>query len=361
MASIYPYKNYIEIPVSTFGSWHFIDVSQYLENSTARGVIVEIHNTDASNEREGDCYGFNQHNDGWINDIYRNGYVSMVARFKGEDKILRVRLENADVKLYLTGELQAGCVFNQASQSIGVSPTEVGDLVTWLDRTVTLVGDDSYADVEAVILSVRSINVDAQWGARCKGSSWNDTFASDLISGRCWQPTGVDANGQYQVWVMGKVEPPEIWTDIREIGYIKKGTYTSVLNPAAETLAQAAYVWETLDLSGTVPVGGRVAIVKWGWLSGVVGNPMAYVRELGSTNGPGLIQIENQVTSPIVKLNEDRECQYTLLNTNQKLFVLGYEDYSPIAENSTLIIDGDDEDGNGALTMDGGTLIIDRG
>jgi hypothetical protein len=281
------------------------------------------------------------------------------VRFQ-DTKEARVYVETADVKFYIVGELHAGCVFNQVSMSIDVSPTVAGDLATWIDRTVTLVGDDTYADVEAVILSYRISNSNADWNARRKGSTWAETFLGNLNSGCGWMPVGTDSNGQYQVYVTGKAEPFGIYTQLKEIGYIKKGTYNAITNPTDEEVAASSGAWATVDLSGTIPEGGRVACVKWGWQAGVVGNPESYLREFGSTNSiGGRVYLETQVTSPIVKLSSDRECEYTLGIASMDLYVLGYEDYSPIAENSTVIIDGDEE--GGALSIDGGKLIIDSG
>jgi hypothetical protein len=352
--SFYPYTDKVEIPPCTpDGTWHTTDVASLLENDDAVGVIVQLEAISGGQPSVG-CIGIDQHHTSYIAALVNGGYNTTVAWFRPESgKQIETRREDGAGRFYIVGEFRSPNVrfhlWDSAIDAIVLHPLEgSGDQSTWVDQTVTLVGDDAVSDVEAVIIDVRALASVGTWSARKKGSAWTPVSVHTVPPITCsWRVVPVDSNGQYQTYFSAKAFPE--WGDhfeAYEVGYIKKSAYKGIESPVDEGLS-TANEWQTVDFSGSVPANARTIVASWLYPTGTCNSPVACLRRIGSSDGPVKLPTQSSGGAQVVRLNSDLQCEaYLSVGAGaMDLYVLGYEEYA----------------GDGSLNIDSGVLNIRTG
>lgn len=348
MASIYTYKNSVEITNNAKnGVWNTVDISQFVENEDAIGVIVECSTDTTEGSPTAGCRGINQYDAAWTTNCVANGAFHVAVWFYYSNSKQIIMYQTANTYIKIIGEFRRGIKFHTQSQ-IDIFPAEgSGEQSTWADRTVTLRENDTYNDIEAVIIGFRAIHNSALWGVRKKGSVSNNLFNGKYAQGIHWAPVGIDENGQYQVYFNAKTSPTWFaYGQAFEIGYIKKGTYVALTDYSAKSISELQN-WQNLSLKSSppgIPRNGRVAVGIWGLDASSGTNPYCSLREFGSTNTKKRIVTNGSKGGDIVKLNKDRDCEVYISaypsSTTMGLYIVGYELYAPAStSSSTFIID----------------------
>jgi len=351
MAVFVPYQNYVEITGLTHdGVWrNSADLSGFLQNPSATGVILRIQNEDGS-ARIGGAFGILGGGVEWLHSMASFGGCYNLVHFQLDGaaatglRQIRYNLAVANVTVYIVGELHAGIAWQP--YGITVNPDAWGDNNTWLDRTVTVLGDDAVGDVEAVLLSFTAVDTlaDGQIGLRAKGSTYLDdekyglTFNEAAIG---WQAVKVDSNGEYQIYCTAKEDPFTQGTLIKELGYIRKGAgYTAILNPINEDPGEGSFpAGSTVSLADLVPESCRVAVMAWGMTAPVA---IAGTRQVGSANGGFVLNEDASLGCEVRRLTLlEKEFEFVNTQAAKKLFVLGYESYEPVENAATVTIDSE--------------------
>ena len=357
MSVFVPYTELVEITGLTHDAINRVsgDLSAFLKNPSASGMLVRVVNGNAG-AASGGVWGINGGADTWYQALPgTSGAVINAVRFEkdlgavyttGLNR-MRYKLENASVKAYIVGEFHAGIAWHPVA--VTVNPTAWAEHNTWLDRTVTVLGTDSVADVEAVILSFTAGNIAAAGsiGLRAKGSTNADIFGlTKNEGGMGWEAVKVDSNGQYQVYGSMKEDPLTVGTFIKELGYIRKGAgYTAIEDPQKETLATLG-AYDMHSISAIAPASARTAVLKWGWLSGTTAGVYAVAREKDASYGVYIIVAEERAGCQVVPLNLDLEFEYFDTLADMGMYIVGYESYEP-ADTSAA-----------TLTVDSGTSLV---
>ena len=351
MAVIVPYETFVEITGLTHDNTHRTsgDLSAFLQNPSATGIIVNVKNTNAAGA-VGGVYGVNSGGTSWADTLAGTaGGLYCAVRFQtlGRPanglKYMKYVLENAGVKAYIVGEFHSGLAWHHVS--IQIEPLVYADNNQWLDRTVTVLGTDSVSDVEAVVLTfaTQDTTADGFMGLRAKGSSHEELFGLTYAKqGQGWEIVKVDSNGQYQIYCSAKEDPYTQGTLIKEMGYIRKNAgYTAIEDPVQETLADFG-AWATPSFAGTVPASARTVVTKWGWQTGSVAASFSVVHETpDGTVGSYVIFGEERSGCEVTHMNLASEVGYISTHAGMGLWVVGYESYEPADDTTTLTIDSE--------------------
>ena len=347
MAVFVPYKNLVEITgLIHDDTWRTSgSLINFLQNPTASGVLIRVQNGNAG-ACNGGVYGLagGGTDANWNQSMAPSGGFVNAVRFQkniGATSTglswIRYRLENALVKAYIVGEFQAGIAWDPIG--ITVNPDSWEDNNVWLDRTVTVLGDDAVGDVEAVILSFTAANTgdDGLIGLRAKGSANEDLFGLTFgEAGLGWEAVKVDSNGQYQIYCTAKEDVFIQGTLIQELGYIRKNSgYTAIEDPQKETLGVVG-AWTVDDLAALVPESCRVAVMKWGEDTVAVA---LGVREVGGVDEGFIVNDSQRLGCQVLRLPLSKEYEYLTSQAAKGLHVVGYEAYEPDEDALTVAID----------------------
>jgi hypothetical protein len=150
-------------------------------------------------------------------------------------------------------------------------------------------------------------------------------------------PAGVDADGYYQVYSSGKADPFASYNTIWEVGYIKKGEYVAITDPADEGILHTSDQWAIHDFSGTVPAGANALVGRWAYSAGISQDFIVGFRPFGSKSEYIRQNNKTQVASQVAKLDSQQRCEYRLSLWTNDFYVLGYEIHAdPVANKITL-------------------------
>lgn len=112
MASIYSYKNFVKITNNVKdGTWNTVDISQFVENEDAVGVIVSCTATSSAGTKYVGCIGIEQNSTAWYTSCIGNGAHTSAVWFRpGSKEVLMLQQSNTEV--YIIGEFRAGVKFH---------------------------------------------------------------------------------------------------------------------------------------------------------------------------------------------------------------------------------------------------------
>jgi hypothetical protein len=333
-------------------SWREVDLSSYNFNPRAVGVLIEFVNTNAviGTKRQAGARATNRtdefHQSLAGDDVTANTIVPIDVDSKIDYYL------HADVDIFIRGELQDGCVFY--SSPVFHSPADAGDVGAWVEKQITLQGSDTYDDVEAVILeAIYSESNVAGWNARQKGSTITNVPGCNEGTGLMSRICGVDSNGKFELYSTGKTTPSIAWyVGINEVGYVKKGHYTAILNPSKSNLPPVDPFTnhDFTNVSDVVSIFGR-----WAYDAGIQQNSHLRIRQKGSTDPSARINLALVGSGPTwagqqgmacARVDQSGECEYRLWSVGSNDFWI--EGYS---------IGG--VHGDNALVLDSGELVID--
>lgn len=266
-------------------AWHTVSLSSYLEREDTVAVLLEIWNEDAATNRNVGCQTYSV--SGLENGpLYKGGLCHYAAPLSGAGKNVKLRAYNSSVHVGIAGEFRGpGVAVN--SPTLLVGPSGPSEINTWINRSVTLQGGDSYEDVDSVLLlAVPNSTYVGHWGARALGSTSTQLWVSENPSLLNFVPCATD-DGDFQVYFEGKTSPTyACYTWMFELGYVKKGYGFEGIVDFVDDGCPQSYSYTIHTVSSNVPQNARGILA--GMLLDRTGPDRGHgLRTLGSSNQSG--------------------------------------------------------------------------
>lgn len=272
MSLITAHDNKTEITgLTKDNSYHTVDLSSYVQSGCV-GVLLQF--TNALDGGRG--AGYRSTGAATTKDFsILNLSYNIIAAKLDESYQADLKCQDSNVDVYIMAEFFEGFVLRDTDNWIEHQP-QAG---SWQTVALSPLGDDAFADIEAVIVYGKKTGGTQEFGVRPLGSTVDSIF---LTQNHIFAlPVKINENGQFQLYIpSGGCAGPTVWGV--EIGYILKGyDFTAVFEP--EDLApDTNNDWGSLDLSGVVEQYTSHAFIRT--ISTTAGGFDCSLRAVGSTN-----------------------------------------------------------------------------
>ncbi len=291
--------------------WQDVDVSAHIPVGST-GVVLDIHNTHATNE-----YKVDVREKGSTDVDYTNGRVYHLAHFYAAigvdaNRVFQAIIESTDIKIYLCGYADSKVAFFTNYKDY----TPVAGLSAWRDADVSA---DVSADATGVILKmVNPFETNYIQDARKKGSIEDYTADGRVYGyGHIYILVGIDANKKFQYWLptgglkqylVGYCEPP--------VDFYTNGV---------DVTPAIAGSWQDVDLSDKLKADAEGAILRIRNTSAIFPLYQGEVREKDSSDdrhATADVILQGQIGA-LVGVDANKVCQAYIENTAVKIYLYG--------------------------------------
>lgn len=329
--AVYYHVNRTEVSFVKDGTPKTVSMAPYLQDPDSSAIIVACWQDGATPQpiRVGtfDSYSGPV---ACLSELRIEGLLHVGAVLVGSNKNVVLAAGNDDVHVAIVAELRGPDIVTH-NMMIEVGASGPSEINAWINRSVTLEGDDQASDVKAVLIcAVRFAPTDSDrdWCVRGLGSTHTRLWANTSYQALFFTPSAAP-DGEYQFWQEGKVDPFAKYTHICELGYVKDGaSFEAILNPLDENPATSA-TWQTDTAGPRVRPGadGIFAVQALKPNGGGDENPKDHgLRAIGSTNGSGWTPF---LYAPFdcgcaVRLNDSKQYEYLAASQEPETWILAY-------------------------------------
>lgn len=303
-------------------SVHVVDLSAFVQEGCL-AILLQFVNNHASTSKAASYHSVGSFIPREMT-LAAKSHQIFIARLDDSYQLV-LKLEDSNVDAFIHAEFFEGIVLRQTDNWISLSNDPTG----WKTHTITPLGDDSYADIEAVLIHGYKGSGTAPFGARPLGST--EETASLIAAQILTIPVKTNANGQYQIYIPSGCGPPE--ENGIEIGYIKQNYNFTALTEPANLTPDTNADWGALSLSGSISDYSTHAVVRLvqSAASGA-GTDTCGIRGIGSTNVADVLSV-GKWANYWAAVDEDINLEYRYNGTKEVLFsVWGYISIEPPPE-----------------------------
>ncbi len=307
------------------GSWQTNNISDYMDDPTALGVVIRMTN----NPDNAMCAirGYESTYDFPVMNVGADTYIHGIVNLKGS-AILESSVESGkNPTFYITGEIHDDFGIFRDNE-LSHQSLEENDLNAWRTLTITPPFPYTYADIHAVIIRIHG-GAQGDYGVRRVGTD-PDLMRSSAAASENWHLVEIDSNGQFEFYSSGKFFVFVIFDALPiEVGYLLKNSGIVIIDEPVDENPPMEADWGELDLSGVIPSDGLVAgmYIENAFLPAAIKE--AYVRATG-TDAPLRRSIQKVCSvTPTVLLTSAQKCEYKSAVDEMEFKVLWWQGLPP--------------------------------